>query len=1221
MVSLMVYKNIRTVHSLISTGFALALILILGVAILNPIETSLFWGVSALGTINITFYLIIILSYIIYLLFPSFVKFIKGISDILLFVSLLITLIVSINTTYNSQESWFLAFNYFIRNFGYSIGFVLGFACASVIGSIQILTAMDPAPESTNKTYLYPFIILISFFAFTILLMAVWRYCSMFILLIIMLVIATVSAMIVTILIGGKKTINTPQIDPVGFFKLVTIRPVFTKKNIVLLSFSAFFFFLFAGIGIYGIIDKSEILFFPGAPLPGTVRGFQIATVLAVVLFILAIIVLVTFELRSHKSNLRPHKTAKILNCVFANPIARIIKCLFEMLAIITGVYYFCIVIYLPVAFINIAIFGIIGSLIYYSSHIISEKNASKNYSGLIDKLLYSVGVMLFIICMILLLTDNLNNGVQYSNYTTSMSQEWFPFEFILQSGHYILMGIALGIIISYHFKQRFFIKSTDSSSGRIIGLVIAFFLVGLMTVGFTHAITLLNGAGDWPPTYSFKVSDIPFGKFFTITFTCGFAFSYILEILSDLKAFKPALKDSNSIKLQSNHIKCALKKSHPIDAPLFSKLKYGIRRFWVSFLLIAILLGSGIYIGSTFNTALSRDLLAQSSDFYIWTADSYEKIMPTSYIPTASYVPVSAGNIEVCKNEYGSLQIIWFARATMTLVSANVIESVSNDGNTIENANIRYASPLYDNSYPEILQPVIEMELPKSKHTSFWFDFNTAIDQASGVYNTKIEFMFKKNNGKLMTQDVYISISVLAFALPTVSHYYYNLPWTETRYTDSFYSSKRQFLNGGDMVNPLVNTSWYDEATDQWDYSKPLEDRVKENVLKNWGVAVETGMDLWNAWMDIAVSSLATGRTVIRMDYLTYIAKSTTGIGNPDNWYNDSWTGTAWFDHEREKLYSYYYFINSLLLSKPVNDGTLADWVIIKWKDEWDQPQFFPSSPSGRVLDRMELYEIYELEISEMVRARSDAVKAANASSGICLLANVNPTAVNMDILFDYFDIYCPLSYTITDELVNYCHSNGKTVWLYTCVQPFLPYANQFAYNQLYETHITQWQIYMTRTEGYWLWRSDYNNHSNYFYGFNGYLDGVFIYYPDGVKPEELKDGTFYTGIRFETATESIEETELFIMLENILLDLKSSYPNNQSEFDSILNEFDSKLRSIVKSMSEWSHDITKMRDFINWTRKEINTLYFKYYINQESKFTEVINSKWDTFNNPFNA
>ncbi|MDR0752301.1 MAG: hypothetical protein LBF12_06970 [Christensenellaceae bacterium] len=1217
----MAHKNARIIYSLVSAGFSLAIILLFGVVLLNPIETSLFWGVSALGTINITFYLTIILVYIIYLLFPFLSSRIKQISDFLLLLSLLATLIIAINTTYNSQEGWFLALNYFVKNFGYTIGFVLGFSSSSLIGSIQTLS-LDQNHDATNKNYLHPLIILISFFLFTILFMGLWRYSSIFALLIMLFSLSSLGVLTMTILISLKPKAVNLKANIIKNEQIPKSYKIFTRQNILPFSFASFFFLLFAGIGIYGIIDKNEILFFPGAPIPGTVRTFQIATVLAATLFVIAVIVLVSFELKK-KPEKTDLKSAKTITRNLFNPVIRIFKSLFEMLGIIVGVYYFCIVIYLPIAFINIAIFGILGTLIYCGVHLLASKLISKNYSALVDKLLYSLGVLLFVICMFLLLNDNVTNGLQYDKYTNSMSNEWFPFKFILSSGHFFTMGLSLGLIISYNFKQRFFNdKKFNPSSGRVVGLILAFFLTGLMTVGFTHAITLLKGAGDWPPTYNMKISNIPFGEFFTTLFTCCFALAYVLEILSDIESFKPKQKVHIPLVSPATADQYVFLQPQVRHTTTFKNriLTTFNKRIFVSIIIFAVLLSSTVYLGFSFESSLERDLLASSSDFYIWTTDSYEKIMPSSYIPTNAYKSVDYAEIDVSKNEYGSLQIIWYAKQNSTLLNARIVSALSDDGSSLSELNIRYAAPLYDQSYPEVLQPVINTPLTKGNHTSFWFDFFSTENQNPGTYRAIIDFTYKNNKGATNSIEVNISVNVASYGLPSSSHYYYNLPWGETPYTESFYSHKRQFLNGAEIVEPLINNSWYDETSKTWDYTKPLSDSVKENVYKNWNVTVETGMDLWYAWIDLAIKSLDYGRPLIRLDYLTYIARNDSGIGNPTNWKGEKWTGNAWFESEREKLYSYYYFINDLLLSIDVNDETLADWVIVKWKDEWDQPQFFPSSPSGRLLERSELYKIYELEISEMVRAGKDAATAAGAARGIRLLANVNPVAANMDILFDYFDIYCPLSYAISDSLVQYCHENGKNVWLYTCVQPFAPYANQFAYNQLYETHITQWQVYTTRTEGYWLWRSDYKNHSNYFYGFNGYLDGIFIYYPDGNKPAEINENSFYTGIRFETATESIEEVELFIMLENILLSLKSSDVNNITKYNQILKDFNSKLRNLVKSMSEFTHDINEMRSFIKWTRETIAELYKDFFIDQEELFYEIINSKWNTFNNPFN-
>ncbi|MDR2266873.1 MAG: hypothetical protein LBE09_04735 [Christensenellaceae bacterium] len=1211
-------------YVLISSGFALAIMFFLGTTLFNPIETSLFWGVSAFGTINVTFYLIIIVAYLLYLILPTLTSRIKQISDVLLYLSILSALITAVYVAPNNQESWFLSFNFFLRNYGYMIGVVLGLSTASIIGSFQILSKIKKATPTPKQGIIYTSVTIVAFSLFTIMLFGTWRFGSIYSILTAMLITSAIIALGAIFLRSGSlaKDILTDEVVMTSPDNKRCSLVNLNKKNMPQFIISVVFFVLFAGAGIYGIVDKSEILFFPGAPIPGTARGFQIVVILIATLFVIAQITLATFELTKARKAENNGKRG-ILYAVFRNPVVRVFKSFFEIIGLTVGIYYFCIVMYLPEMFINEAAFMLIGVLIYLIPVLLISKFSKKDYSKLVELCSYAFGVVLFVICMFLLLNDNVNNGVQYIGYVTPTDS--FPFKFIHSAGHYALMGIALGIILAYTIRTKFFASTKfNPSNYRAVGLAFGMFLLGLLTVGFGHAIVLLKGAGEWPPTWNMKVSDIPFGTFFTTVFAIMFGLSCATEIIARLTSLRGSSNSTDAlsdVKIENRQHEKAISANLKALIAKLKPEKLSYKAIPVAILIASIVFINCVLIIVPLNKTAGRDLVAQGDGYYIWVTDSYEKVMPTAYVPVSGFNKVAAASIDVARNEYASIQLVWKTTSSIKNLNATVSKPrmiADNSDALIDEIELRYARNLYDSTYPEILEPINGQNLESGYNYPLWLSFFTDTDQIPGAYQSTIKFTFEEK-GVSKEALVYVNIQVASFALPESSHYFYNLPWTETEYTSAFYSQHRQFLNGATMVDPLINTSWYDTEQKKWDYSKPLSEEVQDRVFKYWDRTVVTGEDLWNAWADIAIESLKTGRTVIRIDYQTFIADDETGIGNPDNWDGEKWTGTVWDASERQAIYDYYYYLNAFLLSKKIPGGTLADKVIVKWKDEWDQPQFFKKSPSGRLLDRAELYKLYELEVSQMYNARAAAVADAGAESGMRMLANVNPIAVNMDILFDYFDIYCPLSYAISDELVNYCHENGKTVWLYTCVQPFLPYANQFAYNQLYETHITQWQVYATRTEGYWLWNSEYRYNSNFFYGFNGYLDGVFVFYEDGKKPEVLEANTFMTGIRFETATESIEEAEMFIMLENILLDLKNNNPDALAFAKEQLSLLNAKIKECTKSMSEWTHDIKKMREVVKWTRATLETIYTTYYASTPEKFDAVVNGSWNTFINPF--
>jgi hypothetical protein len=1230
-----------------SAAFALSLVLLVGILLLNPIETALFWGRSALGTINITMYLTVIAAYLAYLLRPRLTKQIKEFTDILLFASIFSALITAIFTSGSNQESWFLALNWFIVNHGYMFGLIIGLSIASIMGTFQIFTASYGRAylkEKGGKPNVFALAAFIAFFAvFAIGFLFVWRYGSHIALLSLIFVCALVFAVFAFVfwLSRSPSFLNSHAAERFASFAPKTEGEVSelyakqyggkrlsaassrifgragyapSKKDLRALRAAVFFLILFAAVGVYGLIDKTEILFFPGAPVPGTVRRFQIAAIAAALIFLVALMLGSKSELGGVRKNILTEKGVK---SVFNGyPFLHCIKSVFEIFALAMSVYYFCIVIYLPDMLMKELAFAILGAAVYFIVVRRAKKSGKGDRSDIAAKGVYLFAFLIFVVCVALLLDDNLKNGVA-NDERLVLPQDNFPFKFIHSIWHTAMMGIVIGVLLAdkiyYGFARA---ESFSTRSGRAAGISFAVFVIGLITVGFGHAIVLLNGAGDWPPTYGFKVFDIPFGKFFTVAFGLMFVAAVVIELLSGIAILKTP-RSAVGVAAASNAPPLKPLLSASAKPKAVAKRRPAARA--AAALIAAALIVSSVPLASFFVTSeLSREIVAEGDGYYIWTTDSYEKVMPQAYISKKGSKRVDAASISVAKNEYGSLQFIWRTETDVENLNATVTISEKGGSAVISDAALRLAENLYVDTYPEILAPIDGQTIKKGENTSVWFSFFTDYYQQAGDYLAELDFSFV-TDGKPGNQKVYVNIEVAPYALPKNSHYFFVLPWDETDFTNGFYAKYRQFQNGGKLIDGLANRSlWYDGVSGSWDYTRPLSQSVIDSTYKNWGIVVATGMDLWNAWADIAVAELNAGRPAIMLDYLTVIA-SVDGIRNPANWTGETWNGSAWEAEGEQTIYSYYYFLNEFLLSKQVNaQETLADRTLLKWKDEWDQPQFFPSSPTGRTLGRKETYEIYKLELSVMNRARDAAVTAAGASGGLSYLANVNPVAENMEILFDYFDIYCPLSYTITDELVSYCHERGKTVWLYTCVQPFLPYANQFGYNQLMDTHITQWQLYQTRTEGYWLWKSDLDENTNFFYGFNGYLDGIFIYYENGEKPDTITAGSFMTGIRFETATESIEEVEYFIMLENILVDLKKNGNLSAKDADALIKELQKRVSSCVKSVSDWTKNQKKMRQTIEWTRTTIGSLYSQHYASRPGYFSDVVEGKWNTAVNP---
>ena len=1175
--------TLGTAYLLSSAGFGLALLLFGAVGLFSPIETSLFWGVSALGTVNVTFYLTVLAAYAAYLVFPRQAWRIKAGGDLLLAVALGGLALTAAFTMGGRQEAWFLSFNWLLVNKGYVFGLALGFAVSGVMGSVRLAGS---TAEPTRKGSLRPALLTALFAGFGALMFALWRFADVFALT------AALFALAALLAAAGLCALLSNKEEPAE-------KPApLSKKDRKRLVAAGIFFLLFVGAGVYGLLDKSEILFAPGAPLPGTVRGFQMAVTLLAIAVMLAFAALGKGELKGVHATVAARKglTGKRAKLAASAPLHSI-QSIFSLFAFGTALYAFSLFLYMPQFLLKGLLFTVVGALFYGGMIWAGRQLPRRDWSDWFACFARLLGGCLLLLSIFLALRDSTANGVAYEGYTQP-GDWWFPFRYILSWGHAALAGLALGIFITDKLYTRCFRAPADTvSMARAGGLAFGVFALGIVAVGFPHAITMLHGVGKWPPTVGFKVGGLPFAAFFPPLFAGLFALGLLADLLGGLWLRRPTEKNPQAETTAQENAEAAGKSG---------KIAKKVLALALTVAVLGVAGGAALAL-----LPGARPMLATDSSGPVYYADSYERVTPTARLRPAQNGSEQPA-VRVAGNEWGSAQLLWDAREEIQDLRVEV--SITGDaGVSIRECSVRLAQNLYEGTFPEILEPVDGQSLPRGKISTFWLSFKTEPGQAPGIYSANVSFTFTVN-GEPQSRDISIPVQVDAYDLPKTSHVFYNLPWEETPETTAFYAERRQFMDGGRLMDMLTSPdTWYDKEAGIWDYSRPLDEGQIAHLQTVYGKSAQTGEDVWELFLDVVEDEVVQlHQPHIRTNYLSIILREECGIRNIENWAEGHWTGAAWEESERQILYQFYYTLNQKLLGKPLGKGTLAEWVIVKWKDEFEQPQFFPRSAEGRNMGREELYRLYALELAEMGRARDDALRDAGLTGGgVRYMANVDPVAENMDILFEYFDVYCPLSYRITEPLVEYCHENGKEVWLYTCVQPFLPYANQFAYNQLFETHITQWMLYRFRVDGYWLWRSDRGSHSVYFYGFNGWLDGIFIYYPGGEKPEALVPGSFYTGIRFETATESIEEAELFIMLENVLLDLKARSLLPAEEANGTLQQLQARANSAVQAPSRWTKDADSMKDTVAWARERLALLQGLY--DNPTDFAAAAESPWD--------
>jgi hypothetical protein len=1246
-----------TAYTVLSGASALAMLIVLGAALFSPIETMFLWSDSALGTINVVMFALILASFLCYMLLPRSTMVIKLFSDILAALSLAAVAITLACTSAGNQESWFLSFSWYLRNFGYAAGFTIGFLFSGILGSFQLLSASYGRKHTEEKGMRDNLLVICacaaSIAVFGIAFLALWRYSSAFGLAagLFATALALAAGGVSLFLAAGEKgaeallnnsarsrfsayakkpaeEILLPykkrnSMADAGFLRRFYCR-LFgfagyspSKSDIAVFWTALAGLALLAGCGIYGLLDRTEIDLGPGAPLPGTIRGFQLATLGAEILIVGILICFARNEIYSVQKDILAEK--RIVRRGAGYPYFHLLKSVFEMSGLLMSVYFFCLVMYLPEVFMKELFFVALGASLYAGVLGVVKYYCKNAPVDLIAKLFYWGAYGLFMTAVFFLYRDSVAHGA--TNETGAFVDVWFPFEFIHSFGHYSLMGLCVGILLANSLFYKFFrAESFAPRNARAVGLGFAAYLISHLSVGIGYLLIFPEGYDSWPPTTNMEMFDMRIVDFMTIVFLSMAGLAVVMDIFKDFHIFS-FRKHPDTLFVSAGKAVLA----PPQGTEMLSRSRAPRQRkklhiqgaaAWALLLSLGASLISIPAVVLTAENAYARTVVAEGDGYFIWTTDSYERISPEMKVVKKyqkNYVPT----IRVGRNEYGSQQIAFTCTEQLHNLTASV--SIRNDSyERITDCEIRYIDYIYDDTFAEILRPVNKQSMEAGQTGGFWFNFFTDYDQTPGIYTATLRFTFEtKSNllGKIKTQKEAvafdINIEVGNYVVPQNTHYFFTLPApSEQKYID--YYAKRH-MNAGDysITGFLMNDRWYIDGA--WDWSGELTKNEKARFKKNYGIEAETGTELWEGWAQYQVKQIQEqGLSFFRFDDLNLISSA---LKNSLYWSEDGkeFNAELYRKYYGKQVYQWIYHITEFLSRYPVNSTeTLLDRAYIKWKDEWDQSQFFPKNPvTGKLMEREDIYKFYMLEIEIYNKARYDAIADYNIQTqhpgGFRMLANVDPSGPYAEIFLDAFDAYCPLSYKTTDKVLEVCEANGKEAWVYTCVQPFLPYPNQFGYNQLFETHVTQWQIYEGNLRGYWLWRSDLKENALYFYGFNGFLDGQFIYFPDEDR------SSFYGGIRLETSCESIEEAEFFISLDQLYNDLKARGLMSAEEADACLAELRTKVASVASQGKDFTKKYQTMRDIMDWTRDRLEYLATTYYANDSDTMETVVESIWE--------
>lgn len=1263
-------KKFYPTYLVVTLGFALALVVFFGLGILNPLESTIMWSIDALGTFNITMMIGVLLTIIVYMLRPGQTKKIKGYSDILLFVFTFINFMVFIFTMSGYQEAWYLGFSWFIRNFGYAAGVMMALAISSGVGSVQILTASYGRARMEKKgvkaNLLIPLSIIIVFALFVILIMYLWKYSSLFNVMLTFFIATLVFSLGATYYLvmcnkfGDSLVLNEYAVNKFASYsenaevvmplKKMPLRKLITKifskagynpkiSDIVAISLIALDILALIVVGIYGIFHPEQYDFGVSAMVPGTISFFEIYT-----LIIMAVGIIILFWMAQNENN-RTNKDIfrekGIQNRFLTYPYLSFIKAFAQVLAVLTFIYYFTIVVYLPDVWMKEALFVIVGAIIYFGVIYGAKYLFKKIPTDIIAKVMNALALVLFLAVISNLRADSIANGYEIDSGVAFIDL-FFPFEYIHSWAHCMAMGIIIGIILSNQLYFNFFRgESFSPKTGRVVGFHFAAYMVGLLCVGICFALVKVDGAGDWPPVNMTKTIVPLISNLLIITI--------VIDLINNWHIFKfknvPVLllenKDETEVKasLPSARFEEVINDVH--SKKFNATLLVGLIVFCLVILTVPTI---AISASSTF----SRDVVASGDGYFIWTTDSYEKVMPNAKVIEGN--KVDAGSIDVARNEYGAVQIVWSCDDYIPNITADAVIAQVGGTDTITDYQIRLVGNIYGDAYPEILYDldsfVDQPTLTKGENNTFWFNFWTKEDQTPGVYEAKLSFKWddeEDENEPSNSQDVIIRINVAEYKLSTNMHISYRIPYADDLYSTEYYAKRhiwQSYNVNGDLIS---DSSFYDTTSHSWNFNRPLtENQIADNI-ETWGFDATTGMELWDQWAEEQIREITEyGKPYVQIDYYSEIMEA---IEQSDGkyWKDDTYTEFDYdlfnsTDEGGDRVYKFYYWMNRYLATKQVTaETTLLDYTWFKWHDEFEQSQFFCEYPNGddfELEDRTQLFTIYQNELATIRQAKIDALDDLGISytttdpsadnyikkvglQTVCILEICEDWESDADLILPYIDTIMPLSYKVSDEVMTKANNTGTTLWMYCCVQPWSPYANVFGHNQLYETHVFAWQLYQGRMQGCYFWRSDYRG-NQYFYGFNGWLDGTFVYYPSQGKVLPTTDGSFYSGIRLETACESIEEYEFFIMLEKMLVDLKENGNMSEAAANELIATLKSKVDECASQQEYFTEDYTKMQDTVAWARNEIASLTEDYYSSRMAYLDDLCESSWDYSSNP---
>jgi hypothetical protein len=1119
---------------LISAAFGIAILGIFGIMVMMPIE------VMILASEQSSFYIYILvagamlISFWYLTIFPENARWLLRLMDGLGMILTGFILLTYLSFTTDFSASWMVEGVWFLREKGWIVGLWLFIMVIKTSAAVTVLTAT--AQEISNNRPFYPYIIGACILTGICILSGVllliyrhlnpfWFYTSIFG----MQSVLGISGIFSLIM---NRTSSALDFHPNVYteFPSYTGRRKERPGNMKIKERLARFFQskgLILDVRLWKMFKRTRvILLFLGIAailhaFKFTFKAFHPIEYAAVLFFItfIGLFVFLTSLAVADKENTQT-------GLYFSNRISPvwlrlcgILELFGLMIVVCFSLYYYTNPMYIPDVLAKKAFFGIFGIILYYGligglGHKISHRNRE-----ILRVIFYYGALILLVLNIRWIIVDGLSYGVGFNG---NITENVFVFQYLHSLQNNAFVGIALGIIGSDWFF-RFALRGDKGhrTQSRAVLFVIIPFIVGLMMTIFNYILVATpNGLYPYESPMMFQ--------------NLGLVLQYILGIIMILyfipNVLFPLLRNRNT-KGEP------LGTTRKIGGSIIQSIHYPkILKTTGLICMVGFSLIAGVAIPVVYAISYQRPIVVNSpGNYFVWIEGSSNLVLPDTRVSVQSSSKVPFAELNLAKNEYGALQIVWhpiddsLQRCSFEITNfthQNQPESII----TSTCFDLRYVRSVIDNKYPDVLMPIEQLLIQENQNTALWFSVRTPYDIAAGKYQGSVIFNFTLKN-QIIIEEVPIQLNIWNFTIPLTHHLrtrYGCGDWNDAKQLDSYFSHR---VNSDGP--PLSTTTDWTTFT------------TGENITAFMNITTREWIFNWTYYDEQIELLLARKGNLFMVGFGAGFDRN-PDLSDPllkDQIQNYLRGVQAHLDEKGWSQYAYMYFIDEFEMFIP-KGMTRAEYfaklaIIMEWIDE--------------VTPRIKLTAVSPPE--------EDLVYYLN----------------------DYIDIYCPTTYDRDKPMWDARIAEGKEMWYYVCVGPILPYPNNHYYNRLYEGRILNWQMWLYGLRGNLGWSIYHNRHGAYSVGYNGYGDGVFLYY---------ENNQIYESIRWELVLEGIEDYEYFWVFNQTLNVLEQTGAFNVAEIAAYRNELQQRINTVIGEKWYYTDHVNDIYSGREWVGNQLNSL-----------------------------